>query len=112
VLRYAVGTAVVQRFGPGFPLGTLAINLLGSFLIGVVIELAQTRALGMTVEARTFLAVGVLGGFTTFSSFSYESLTLLREGAPGLAAAYVAGSVILGILAAFAGVVLARVAAG
>jgi CrcB protein len=112
VLRYLVQIAAVARFGPGFPFGTLAINLLGSFLIGVVIELSQTRALGITTELRTFLAVGVLGGFTTFSSFAFEALTLIQDGAPGLATAYAAGSVVLGIVAALAGVALARAAGG
>jgi CrcB protein len=112
VIRYLVQIAAVQRFGPGFPAGTFAINVLGSFLIGVVIELAQTRALGMTTELRTFLAVGVLGGFTTFSSFSFEALTLIRDGAPGLATAYALGSVALGVGAALAGVALARAAGG
>jgi CrcB protein len=112
VLRYLAQVAAVQRFGPGFPFGTFAINVLGSFLIGVVIELAQTRAFGVTTEVRTFLAVGVLGGFTTFSSFAFESLTLIQDGAPGLAAAYALGSVALGIIAAVAGVALARLAGG
>ncbi len=112
VIRYLVQVLAVQRFGPGFPVGTFAINVLGSFLIGVVIELAQTRALGMTTELRTFLAVGVLGGFTTFSSFSFEALTLIRDGAPGLATAYALGSVALGVGAALAGVALARAAGG
>lgn len=112
MIRYAVQVAAVQRFGPGFPFGTLAINVLGSFLIGLVIELAQTRAVGMPVELRAFLAVGVLGGFTTFSSFAFEALTLIQDGAPGLAAAYAAGSVALGLLAAVAGVALARAAGG
>lgn len=112
MLRYLVQVAAVQRFGPGFPFGTFAINLLGSFMIGVVIELAQTRALGITTELRTFLAVGVLGGFTTFSSFAFETLTLVRDGAPGLATAYALGSVLLGVLAAVGGVALARAAGG
>lgn len=86
--------------------------MLGSFLIGIVIELGQTRALGVTPELRTFLAVGVLGGFTTFSSFAFESLTLIQDGAPGLATAYAAGSIVLGVIAALAGVALARLAAG
>ncbi len=86
--------------------------MLGSFLIGIVIELGQTRALGVTPELRTFLAVGILGGFTTFSSFAFESLTLIQDGAPGLATAYAAGSIVLGVIAALAGVALARLAAG
>ena len=74
----------------------------------MVAELALTRAFGVSAEVRTFLVVGVLGGYTTFSSFSLESLNLLRDGAPLTALGYSVGSVVLGVLAAYAGVVVAR----
>ncbi len=67
------------RFGAGFPLGTLAVNVLGSFLLGLFMELA-TRTLLVPPEARWLVAVGFLGSFTTFSTFAYESHTLLKEG--------------------------------
>jgi CrcB protein len=108
VLRYLVGIAFLQRFGSGFPLGTLFINVSGSFAIGILAELAQTRALGVTPLLRLLLVTGLLGGYTTFSSFSYELFTLGGEGSPRLALAYAAASVIFGFLAAYAGVVLAR----
>ncbi|HTX58617.1 MAG TPA: fluoride efflux transporter CrcB [Verrucomicrobiae bacterium] len=108
VLRYAVGYAVAQWLGPGFPWGTLAINVAGSFAIGLIAELAQTRALGVTPLVRIFAAVGVLGGFTTFSTFALDMVTLAGERAQALALAYAAGSVALGFAAAFAGIVVAR----
>jgi fluoride exporter len=111
VARYIVTVWFTQRFGPGFPFGTLFINVSGSFLIGVVVELSQTRVLGMPSLLRLLLATGVLGGYTTFSTFSYDALVLGAEGSRGLALAYAAGSVVLGILAAYAGIVLVRIAA-
>jgi CrcB protein len=103
-----ISTAATNRFGPGFPLGTFAINLTGSFAIGIVAELALTRAFGISAEVRTFLVVGVLGGYTTFSSFALESLNLLRDGAPLTALGYSLGSLVLGVMAAYAGLVIAR----
>ncbi len=108
VLRYAGTVAIAQRFGPGFPWGTFIVNVSGSFLIGVLAEMAQTRALAVTPMMRTFLAVGVLGGYTTFSTFSLDTVNALSEGATVLAFAYAAGSVVAGVVAAFAGIVVAR----
>ena len=108
--RFVVGQLFLQRFGPGFPYGTLFINVSGSFLIGIVAELAATRAFGMGPLARVFLATGFLGGFTTFSAFSLDVLTLAEDGAMLLAAVYGLGSVALGFLAAYFGQVLARLA--
>ena len=98
-----------QRFGPGFPYGTLFINVSGSFLIGVVVELAQTRAVGYTI-VRLLLVTGVLGGYTTFSTFSYETFTLGSERECLLSLAYALGSVILGVVACYLGIVTARLA--
>jgi len=110
VLRYLVGQLFLQRFGPGFPYGTLFINVSGSVLIGVVAQLSATRAFGMTPFLRVLLATGVLGGYTTFSTFSLDAMTLLEEGVlPALL--YVGSSVVLGFLGATVGVVLARLAA-
>jgi CrcB protein len=109
-LRYVVGQLFLQRFGPGFPYGTLFINVSGSVLIGVVAQLSATRAFGMTPFLRVLLATGVLGGYTTFSTFSLDAMTLLEEGVlPALL--YVGSSVVLGFLGATIGVVLARLAA-
>ena len=106
VARFLIATLAVQRFGTAFPWGTLVINVLGSFLIGIVIALAGVRL--VSPDARLFLAVGVLGGFTTFSTFSYDTLTLINDGAVLQASLYAAGSVIAGLLAAFIGVALVR----
>lgn len=106
--RYLTGLVFLQRFGPGFPYGTLAINLAGCFLIGIVAELAQTRAFGIGSNARLFLVVGVLGGFTTFSTFAYDAVTLAGEALSIPAIVYVLASVAGGIIAAFAGIVVVR----
>jgi CrcB protein len=108
--RYLVGTWAGQAFGPGFPWGTLAVNLVGSFLIGAIMVLGlETGAL--STEMRIFLAVGVMGGFTTYSSFNHETLALAQRGQWGLAAAYVGVTVLGGWVAGLAGLLLARAAA-
>ena len=108
VVRMLVTQAVVARAGAGFGwYATAFINVSGSFLIGVVIETAQTRA-GAGPLWRAFLATGVLGGYTTFSTFSYEAFSLFGGGFGLTAIAYVAGSVALGIAGAFGGVATAR----
>ena len=78
VARYLLGTWIATRVSPDFPWSTFLINISGSFLIGVILGLASAGQLSN--EARLFLAVGVLGGYTTFSTFSYESLELLADG--------------------------------
>lgn len=108
--RYLTGLFFLQRFGPGFPYGTLAINLAGCFLIGIIAELAQTRAFGIGSSTRLFLVVGVLGGFTTFSTFAYDAVTLAGEALSIPAIVYVLASVAGGIIAAFAGIVVVRLA--
>ncbi|HUA08886.1 MAG TPA: fluoride efflux transporter CrcB [Candidatus Acidoferrales bacterium] len=109
VLRYVVGQVFLQRFGPGFPYGTLFINVSGSVLIGIVAQLALTRAFGITPFLRVLLATGLLGGYTTFSTFSIDALTLLETGLLP-AFVYTAASVVLGLAGAGLGVVIARLA--
>jgi len=105
--RYLVSGWAQSIFGPVFPYGTLAVNVVGSFLLGVVMQVAlATRVIGPTV--RLTLATGVLGGFTTYSSFNYETLQYLREGAFALAAANLAATVVVCLLAGLAGLVLAQ----
>jgi CrcB protein len=106
--RYLVGIAVIQRFGTTFPWGTLGINLVGSLLLGAVWSLCDAGTL--SADARLALGTGVLGGFTTYSTFSAEAATLLAEGATGRAAAYVAATVLGGLAASFAGFWLGRAA--
>ena len=107
--RYSVGLWVVNTFGSSFPLGTALVNVTGSFLIGLIATLAdETGAIGS--QARLFLVVGILGGFTTFSSFSLEAWRLAEEGAAIRAILYVSLNLLLGGAAAIAGVLLARAA--
>ena len=109
VLRYVIGQIFLQRLGPGFPYGTLFINLTGSFAIGVIAQLALTRALGVSPLVRILLATGVCGGYTTFSSFSLELFQLSETGAT-LPLVYAFTSVVLGFASSVAGIALARVA--
>jgi CrcB protein len=96
VARYACSTAAVRLVGAGFPWGTLFVNVAGSFTIGALAALvtADGRPL-LGQDARAFVMIGVLGGFTTFSSFSLETLELARAGALGAAALNIIGSVAL-----------------
>lgn len=105
-LRYGLALGVQRRLGAGWPFGTLAVNLLGSFLIGWVFHLLASREIPAE-GPRLFIVAGLLGGFTTFSAFSLETLRLLQEGAWPLAALYVALSTAGGLLAAWAGFQLA-----
>ena len=95
--RYGVGSAVGVRT---FPWSTLAINVVGSFLLGFLLQAAPGR---LSDDVRVALGVGFLGAFTTFSTFSYETVTMLRDGRAGAAAAYVLASLLLGVGAAAAG---------
>lgn len=107
VARHLVAGALGRAFGLGFPWGTLTVNLVGSFLMGVVVEvLALKFSAGQ--ELRAFLAVGVLGGFTTFSSFSLDAVVLFERGALGHALVYVLASVLGGVFALFAALYLVR----
>ena len=108
VLRLLITQLVVARFGPtAASYATLFINVSGSFAIGLVIESLQLRT-GTAPLWRPFLAIGVLGGYTTFSTFSYEILSLSGAFSPAIAALYVFGSVGLGIAGTLAGVATAR----
>lgn len=107
LLRFAINTAFLARGLTAFPWATFAINLSGSLAIGIVLGLAETRA-GLNPYARLFLATGVLGGYTTFSAFAFETLALGRDGMVLPAALYAGGSLVLGVAAAYAGMVLTR----
>lgn len=104
--RYLIGGWVQARTGPDFPWGTFLVNISGALLIGIVLGMFERSAL--SGQARLFLAVGVLGGYTTFSSFAYENLQLAEANQFGLVLLNVAGQVVLGLLAAYFGVVVAR----
>ncbi len=106
--RYLVGQWFLERLGPGFPWGTLSINVVGAFLIGVVLQSAASR-IGLNPYLRLFCATGILGGFTTFSTFAYEIYTLSASTLPWQGVLYACVSVGFGVLAAFAGVTLVKV---
>ncbi|MGH2562119.1 MAG: fluoride efflux transporter CrcB [Thermomicrobiales bacterium] len=105
--RYIVGTFVGGRIGTAFPYGTFLVNVAGSLAIGVILTLL-TEVLITDPLWRRLVVVGFLGGFTTFSSFTYEAIALIEEGAWGQALSYVVGSNLLGLAACAAGVVAAR----
>ena len=107
-LRYLTGVAVVRVIGhTGFPVAIIAVNVIGSFLMGVFVVMAAQRGL---THLAPFVMTGLLGGFTTFSAFSLEAVTLYERGDVGQAALYVGSSVILSILGLFAGLAVARLA--
>ena len=106
VARYGVGALAAHLFGAAFPWGTLTVNLTGSFLIALVMHVALTGT-AISLEMRIFLTTGILGGFTTYSSFNYETLALLNTRAYWLAGlnlgATVLGCLIAGVLGLAAG---------
>lgn len=106
-LRHLVGVLTLRWLGSGLPWGTLAVNIVGSFVMGVVAELIARR-FDASMELRMFLMTGILGGFTTFSSFSLDTAVLWERGDTGLAFTYVAASVTLSIAALFAGLAVVR----
>lgn len=110
VLRYLAGVFMTRLFGAAFPYGTLTVNVVGGLLMGLFIELLARRFAGSS-ELQLFVAIGILGGFTTFSSFSLDVVLLWQRGEIGTAAFYVLASVTLSIGAVFLGLWLARTVA-
>lgn len=107
--RHLVGRVTLSLFGPNYPWGTLAVNLIGGLLMGLLA--GGLMRFGENGEQwRLLLGVGVLGGFTTFSAFSLDALTLWERGAAVQAGLYVLASVILSLLAAAVGLMLSRLA--
>lgn len=104
--RHGVNRAGLEMLGPGFPWWTMAVNISGTFLIGLLAGLFGTWETGQ--DMRMFLITGVLGGYTTFSAFSLDALTLWERGAFQQAGVYVLGSVILSLLAAALGLMVTR----
>ena len=108
-LRHLVNLGCLRACGPGFPVGTMAINILGSGLMGLIAGYFAVRAQAPWAQpARLFLTTGILGGFTTFSAFSLDAALLYERGDIGMAAFYVMGSVVISIAALFLGLALAR----
>ncbi|MGI8648895.1 MAG: fluoride efflux transporter CrcB [Rubrobacter sp.] len=109
-LRYGAGVWLASKLGPGFPWGTFFVNVTGSFIVGIVLALASGGEL--SAEARLFLAVGLMGGYTTFSSYSYETLAMISSGSVSAALINVFGQLALGFLAVYAGVIVGRLFGG
>lgn len=106
--RYGTGVLVGQVWRDSFPLGTLVINVVGSLAMGVVVGTLARFTPPWQGDARLFVAVGILGGFTTFSSFSLDAISMLERGQLVLALTYVLVSVVVGIVALYGGLVLMR----
>jgi CrcB protein len=107
LVRYVAGLAIMTRFGSRFPLGTMVINITGSFLIGLLMTLLTER-FQPHPNWRLMLVVGFLGGYTTFSSFEWETYSAIREGGFWIGLANVLGSVLFGYAAVWLGALLGR----
>ena len=110
VARYLLGLWLQPRMGPDFPWATFVINVSGSLLIGIVLGLVQEGMLSS--GARLFLAVGILGGYTTFSTFSYETVELLADGTIGTFLFNALGQLTGGLVAVYLGLIIGRVLGG
>ncbi|MEP6597673.1 MAG: fluoride efflux transporter CrcB, partial [Ginsengibacter sp.] len=102
IFRYLLSQSIQSKFLSTFPFGTLSVNIIGCFFIGLIFGFSERSYI--SIEWRLFLATGISGGFTTFSSFSYETVELIRDGQYWLALWYIASSVIIGLVATFLGI--------
>ena len=107
MLRYWIGRLAVDHISPASVLGTFAVNVSGSFILGLFMTLALER-LAIPAEIRNLVAIGFLGGYTTFSTQSYESIRLVESGEVLRAGASLLGNLVIGLAAAYLGVVLGR----
>lgn len=107
VARYLVGLWGVRLAGVNFPWGTLTVNVVGAFLIGLMVE-TIARRFDASPEMRVFIVTGIIGGFTTWSSFTLDAVVLFERGAVGLAAVYLLASLLVSFAAIFAGLALGR----
>jgi len=106
--RYVISGAVQRYTTPYLPTGTFVVNLVGCLLVGLAVGLAVSRPTVVSVNVRLFLVVGVCGGFTTFSAFSYETLELMRANEMWQAGVNIAGQLLGGLVAVWTGLALAR----
>jgi CrcB protein len=109
--RYLISLAALRWLGASFPYGTLAVNLIGSFLIGLIMHVGLASTL-ISPTARLFLTTGVMGGLTTYSTFNYETLQLGAEGDLGLAVLNVLVTVLACLVAGWLGLAVGRIAVG
>lgn len=107
-LRYMTVQGAARLFGAGFPYGTLTVNVVGSLLMGMAAAYVALRMQGAATPVSAFVMTGVLGGFTTFSAFSLDALTLIEAGRSGAAAVYIGASVLVSVGALFLGMVAMR----
>lgn len=107
VARYSVSLAATRLVDVTYPVGTMAVNVLGCFVFGAIAGVGEHR-LPLSSPARALLLVGVLGGFTTFSTYAFESIVLVRDGRADLAVLNVAGQTLIGLAAIWAGLYLTR----
>lgn len=108
IFRYLLASWIYEVVGSGFPYGTLVVNILGCFVIGLFLTMAEGRFL-ISPSVRVFVAVGIIGGFTTFSTLNFETLELLRDGAFALALLNVGASIAVGLSATWVGAVVGRI---
>lgn len=102
IFRYLLSQFIQAKFLTTYPFGTLGVNIIGCFLIGIVFGLSDKG--NLTQEWRLFLATGLLGGFTTFSAFSNETVSMFRDGQLWYATAYITSSILFGLIATFTGI--------
>ena len=107
VARYLLGAFIQQRAGPSFPTGTLVVNVSGSFLLGLLLRYALGSE-AISAELRAMLTIGFCGGYTTFSTFSFETAVLLEEGQHARAGLYLLASVVLSLVGVWLGFAAAR----
>ncbi|MEH3092507.1 MAG: fluoride efflux transporter CrcB [Agrobacterium cavarae] len=105
--RYLVGLWATRLAGPSFPWGTLTVNVVGAFAIGLLVEMVARR-FDASNEMRAFIVTGILGGFTTWSSFTLDTMVLFERGEVGLSALYLLASLLVSFAAIFAGLALGR----
>jgi len=106
--RYGAGVLVGKAWTSNFPLGTMLINIVGSLAMGLFIGYLARTTPAWQADARLFVAVGIFGGFTTFSSFSLDAIAMLERGDVAPALLYVVGSVVVGMAALYGGLVVMR----
>jgi len=102
LLRFFVASGIQSAAWPGYPWGIFIVNITGGLAMGIIVELAALK-ITMSPEMRAFLTTGILGGYTTFSTYSLDSVLLIERGQYGSAATYIVGSAVFSILAVFAG---------